>query len=545
MGARIILVSLFCFALFAQFGAALAQAEVFAEALGTANLRAHDYLEAERVGEIAAGQRYPVIGRSARAPWLLLGDPLSGAPIGWVYRDLVRITGELNIVPFREQALHDLPATMTPAPEQSEPAAPGEVTGAVRGEINLRAGPGIEYPRVGVARAGERFTILATHSQFPWLRVASAGLPGGTAWVAEGLLDISGKLAELPRETRMLYATPALTATPVVVRAPAGSPPLTAEWQALGETLWTLFVDAGFDELTEPVGALFLYNLSDGTALQFGGNIAFSGTSLTKIGILLELFRRLEAPPNGQWARLMAHTMICSDNQATNDLLRFIGGGDALAGALAVTESLNALGISHSYISAPYAIPGEVTVPIPAFPIETDADQQRARPDPYNQATAPDIGRLLRGIYDCARDESGMLADVFPASLRARECRSMLAIMAENHVDSLLKSGAPAGITVAHKHGWIGDTHGNAALFFTPGGDYALVMILYKPPRLDFTNESLPLFAEVSRLVYNHINPQAPLPEARPGYIPPLSQCDFSNSDLLGQLQRADAPFPP
>ncbi len=529
--------------LFAFVIGARSQGEVYAEAFGQANLRAHDYIEAAKVGEIVAGQRYPVLGRSARYPWLLLGDAQTGAPLGWVYRELVRVEGDLANVPYSEHIVRE-PAAISPD-QTSTPTSRTAVNGTARGEINLRAGPGVGYPRLGVARAGERYEILATHAQYPWLRIASPDLPDGSAWVAEGLLDIEGNLATLPRETPLTYATPALTATPVVVRAPAEAPPLSPAMKALGENIWSLFLAAGFDFLTEPVGALYLYDLRRGAALQFGEQIAFSGTSLTKIAILIELYRQLDFPPSQELALLVANTMICSDNRATNELLRIVGRGDELAGALQVTATMRTLGLTKSFMSAPYAIPGEVTIPIPALPIDTIADQERNQPDPYNQATVDELGQLLRGMYDCARDETGILNDAFPGKIRASECRSMLHVMGANHVDSLLKSGVPAGITVAHKHGWVADTHGNAALFFTPGGDYALVMLLYKPQRLDFLSESLPLFAEVSRVVYNAFNPVALLAEARPGYIPPLSECDFVASPLLWDIQAANSGFPP
>ena len=104
--------------------------------------------------------------------------------------------------------------------------------------------------------------------------------------------------------------------------------------------------------------------------------------------------------------------------------------------------------------------------------------------------------------------------------------------MSNNTVDALLKAGVPADTRVAHKHGWIADTHGNAALFFTPGGDYVIAMMLYQPAWLNF-QESLPLIAEVSRRVYNYFNPEAPQPEIRDGYIPEAGSCDYNGDPLV------------
>ena len=518
------------------------QGEIYAEPYGQANLRAQDFLESQKVGEINVGERYIILGRSSRFPWLLLGDVNTRQPIGWVYQELVQIFGDESRLPYSDITLGAIPSLVPTGNHTPNPSS--AVTGLVIGEINLRSGPGINYPRLGVARAGERYEVIAVHAQFPWLQISSASLPGGTAWVAENLLEIEGDLSRLPRETQLVYATPELTATPAVVRIPQEARTTSPEIQALGEEVWQLFLDAGFDFQTQSIGAIYFFDLLSATAFQFGEEIAFSGTSLTKIAILVELFRQLNFPPNSELSLNIAHTMICSDNRATNELLAIIGQGDELTGALRVTDTLRQLGLLGSYISAPYAIPGEV-LPSAALPIQTIADQDRVATDPYNQATVSDLGQLMRGIYDCARDESGLFEETFPGQLDRRECRSMMQVMAANTVDSLLVSGVPESVRVAHKHGWISDTHGNVALFFTPSSHYVLVMMLYKPQRLDFINDSLPLFAEASRLIYNHLNPTEPLAEVRPSRIPALSECDFRNTTLVGDLQAAGAPFPP
>lgn len=68
---------------------------VTAEAIGAANLRLGPGVEYALLGVITAGKQYPVVGRYPYAPWLLLD--ISGR-LGWVYQDLVRVTGDLNTV---------------------------------------------------------------------------------------------------------------------------------------------------------------------------------------------------------------------------------------------------------------------------------------------------------------------------------------------------------------------------------------------------------------------------------------------------------------
>lgn len=111
----------------------------------------------------------------------------------------------------------------------------------------------------------------------------------------------------------------------------------------------------------------------------------------------------------------------------------------------------------------------------------------------------------------------------------------MLHVMANNNVDALLKAGVPAEISVAHKHGWVADTHGNAAIFFTPGGDYVIVMMLFQPSWLVYS-ESLPVIANVSRTVFNFFNTDTPLDQIRDGFIPDTASCNYASSPLISDI---------
>ena len=67
---------------------------VFAEAQTFANLRAFPGTDAAELGQIDAGTRYPVIGQSELYPWVLLGDPQTQRPIGWVYEEILDFRGD-------------------------------------------------------------------------------------------------------------------------------------------------------------------------------------------------------------------------------------------------------------------------------------------------------------------------------------------------------------------------------------------------------------------------------------------------------------------
>lgn len=543
---------------------AYGQAGVFAEAINQANLRAIGDISGELVGEIRAGTRYPVIGRNefAVSTWYLLGDPASGAPIGWVYFELVRVTGDINSVAFSRLNV-TAPPTATPTlPGQpadpstavdsaaADPNAPPiptptvtpalSVYGIVNAEINVRYGPGADFPRLGVAQAGERLEIVGYHTQFPWVQVRYPGAPGDVAWVFTDLLDVQGDIFSTRAITTTNFSNqPTLTPTPAVLQSGSVqrgvTVPVSEAFAALGNELWNMVLQANFDPATNRFGALYIRDLQTGEEITFGNTFAFSGTSINKIAILVELFGVLNGSPDPQTAIDIANTMICSENVATNRLLERIG-GDKYTGAERVSQFLTRLGLRRTFLTAPYEIPGAPPEQPPRpirYPV-TDVDQRKANPNLTNQMTVDEMGFMLASLYECGMKETGPLLTDF-STYTPQECRKMLHVMANNNVDALLKAGVPADIAVAHKHGWVADTHGNAAVFFTPGGDYVIVMMLHEPTWLQY-EQSLPVIANVSRTVYNFYNPDAPLAEVREGFIPPANECNYAGSPLIADL---------
>lgn len=546
---------------------------VTAEAKEFANLRAGIGVDKDVVAQIQRGTRYPVLARSQYYPWLLIGQPDTRQAWGWVFQDLVDLSGDLNAVPFSEAdvAAQVLPTstlgttnggefptstigvpvdtnaiTATPnAPMMTPTFTPSpefNVFGVVNGEVNLRYGPGADYPRLGVAKAGDVLQIVAYHTTLDWVQVAYPSAPNGVAWVSRPLLDINGDV----NTTRAISQTdfsaqPTLTPTqPFVSQSSVpsdGTPvPLSPDFARLANGIWNRVLTAGFDPATSKFAGLYVRNLSTGEEFAFGNTIAFNGTSVNKVAVLAGLFNVLDGAPDYQTAVDLANTMICSENVATNTVITRIGGGDMYIGSESITSFLTQLGLRNTFLTAPFETPGR-ELPAPTIPIrfpQTDADQVKAEPNPTNQMTVDEMGHLLQAIYDCAYLESGPLLTDFD-TFTPQECRKMIYLMSNNTVDAFAKTGTPNGTVVAHKHGWVATTHGNAGIIFTPGGDYIIVTMMYQPTWLNF-QESLPLAAEVSREVYNYLNPATPLDTIRDGYIPPTEDCNYSGSELVEQL---------
>jgi uncharacterized protein YraI len=534
---------------------------VRAEAQNTVNLRAYPGSDTDILGQMQIGLEYVVIGRHELFPWLLLAEPASLRPVGWAFRDIVQVTGNLNSVPLSDVVVSSNSATPTLAQSaaatssgtslQASSTPAFNVAGTALGEINIRYGPGVDYPRVGIGQAGERFQIIGYHTQFPWVQISYEGSPTGKAWIAIDLLDIQGDIFSTERISNTVFNQPTLTPTPAVVQSVAGLSDTGAnaspEFLALGNRLYQLALSSGFDPQTSLFGSLFIVDLQTGESIAFGNNVAYSGTSVNKISILATLYGSLNGLPQQSLATDIADTMICSHNTSTNRLLAVIGNQDEWSGASQVTDFLRLIGVQNSYLLAPYvADPAHPPIPDAPIPVpDTEVDQAIAFPEPYNQVTVQDLAMLMVAIYQCAYEESGPLIDNFPAgAFDPRECRQMLHVMASNNVDSLLRSGVPASVRVAHKHGWIDDTHMNAAVFFTDGGNYVVAMALHSNQldaegnRYISFDKTLPVFAETSRQIYNYFNPETPSLELRESFIPEAPGCNFANSPLIGDLMQ-------
>ncbi|MDX2138004.1 MAG: serine hydrolase [Chloroflexota bacterium] len=546
---------------------------VTAEAIGSANLRAAPGTDFDLVGQIVSGTRYPVLGRSEFYPWLLLGDPATGRPIGWVFNELVTVQGDVFAVPISalvvdpspqtplpqgeglntpsgaSQGLFTPSAVFTPLPSgegtgvRATPTLNAAVTGAAQGEINVRYGPGVEYPRLGVAQAGDVFEVTGWHTQLPWVQIRYAASPNGYGWVQADLLQYTGDRFSLPSISALTFNLPTLTPTPSVlqvVNAAGVSVPLTPAFAALGDQLWNLMLAANFDPQTSRLGTLFLMDLQTGEALAFGTEFAFSGMSINKIAILTEFFGMLDNPPDDAQAFEIAEAMVCSENTSTNDMLSIIGGGSPYTGARAVTTRLQGLGFTNTFIAAPYFPDARIT-PEPVSLPTSSANQLQTEPDPSNQMTADEVGVLLSEVYQCAVNETGALLATYPDDYTPAECRQIINTMSNNRINALIEMGVPEGTIVAHKHGWVDDTHGDAGIVFTPGGDFALVVAVHNPVWMNF-EESFPLVAEITRTVYNYYNPTAPMPAVREGEV--SDECNIIGSPLMESLLSSDVALP-
>ena len=253
-------------------------------------------------------------------------------------------------------------------------------------------------------------------------------------------------------------------------------------------------------------GRELVINLSNGE--DVAGPIAFSGMSTIKIPIMASFFARSEGELTEEELLLLQRSIDESANTATDLLLKTVGRGDGLEGTRRVAADMQRLGLQNTYISGLLDVFGAVLAPL-ATPAN-GRTEFNTLPDPYNQTTAEDMGSLLVMVYQCSEGGGALLA-AFPGQFAPDECRRMIDLLSSNEVGPIFITGGSPGGLVAHKHGWdrLPLTNvADAALVFTPTGNYALTVYLHRIETMGF-DEANRLIISVARGVHNFFNPSS------------------------------------
>jgi hypothetical protein len=269
------------------------------------------------------------------------------------------------------------------------------------------------------------------------------------------------------------------------------------------------------------VGSVFVIDLETGEEMavnvNFGStepvyydyDIAYAGTSVMKIPIMAEMLRYISWTPSPEEEKLLEETITLSGNFSANLMLAEVGDGSPTQGVQTVTESMNYLGLTNTFIAAEYDEEDDPPyVSTEARECARSGECINTRPDPYMQTTPRDVATLLNMIYQCAESGGGGLMVAYPGEFTQTECQMMIDLMNRNIEGVLILAGVPEGTPVAHKHGWIDDTFSDAGIVQSPGGDYALVMFMWADaPRLPPVEIAFPVMKAISEITFNYFNP--------------------------------------
>jgi beta-lactamase class A len=258
------------------------------------------------------------------------------------------------------------------------------------------------------------------------------------------------------------------------------------------------------------VGSVFVMDLQTGEEFSINADVAVSGLSIIKVAILLETYRVLDFEPTPDQEKLIYETAVLSGDYSANLLLDVVAQqNNAYLGVDILTESMQRLGLVNTFVVTPYEEPNRAGKETKITPANSRTDVS-TYPDPAMQTTAEDMGTLLAMIYRCAKGGGTLLA-VYPEQLTPQECQAILDVMVLNTEGNLIRYGVPETVTVSHKHGWAGNTHGDAGVVFSPAGDYVIVEYLSQPlSSWMVIDVSFPLLREISRATYNYFNMEEP-----------------------------------
>ncbi len=276
------------------------------------------------------------------------------------------------------------------------------------------------------------------------------------------------------------------------------------------------------------VASVFVMDLSTGEEISILGDVAFSAASTVKVPIMLEYLRTLPAAPSPEEAWLMANSLLCSNNSSSNLLMEIIGGGDIFSGLRRVTDTIRAVGLGNTFITAPFylGVEGQQLGSIQIPPTSPNPNFD-TRPDPFNQTTAGDLGALFGLLYDCAEYASGLALALPAGQISQGECRQILELSSANDLERLLQGGIPPDARISHKNGWIFDTVGDAGVVYSPNGrHYVISVFLWEETEFQDYEKLWPLVEEISRAAWNFFNPENALLQPRTDLPATAMECE-------------------
>lgn len=283
-------------------------------------------------------------------------------------------------------------------------------------------------------------------------------------------------------------------------------------------------------------GSVYVEDLAEtptpGVKAEVDVDVAFSGMSTLKIGIVANIFQRMDGVEDADVGQWMDYALGESSNFAANLLLRRLGGGDIYVGARTFTQFARQLGMPNTFMQTGYDDKSTLNqIPTPG----NSRDDWNTDPDTHLQSSPREMGEFLSAIYRCTQG-TGILLETFPDDFTPEECASILFYMSHDQFRELIWAGLPdsSSVWIVHKHGFANETHSDVALIWGPTGPYVISVFLYRPVWMDWPTSNNAMKA-LSRITWRFFefkagqeNITAPPPlELTPpeNYIPvPISQ---------------------
>jgi len=275
----------------------------------------------------------------------------------------------------------------------------------------------------------------------------------------------------------------------------AEAPPLAPDISLLEKVLQERM------DQTPLLSSVFVRHLDSGQEVAIRAEVAYSGMSMMKVPIFIGVYRRLISAPDAELVEVLTGTMTQPglSNAYANQSLALMGDGSASQGAEEVTAFMRRLGLTNSFMAAPY----DSEVPVPG--ISTAANSRTdlsADPDPYMQTTPKEMGLLLEMLAKCAEGK-GALRAAYHSEITPAECGEVIKLLELNPITTYIKAGLPEGTRLAHKHGFSNENQTDAGIIWGPAGSYVLSISVYQPGWVEYRH-SHPLMADISKATWDY-----------------------------------------
>jgi uncharacterized protein YraI len=118
--------------------------------------------------------------------------------------------------------------TFTPSPTMLPIVTPGVLSGIVTNVVNLRAGPGTNYPTQARLSKGIKINVRGRDIGGEWLML----VPPPNGWVNASYISLTGDMQSLPVVEAPPTLVPTPTFAPSATAAPTATPPMYVDFRA-------------------------------------------------------------------------------------------------------------------------------------------------------------------------------------------------------------------------------------------------------------------------------------------------------------------------
>lgn len=150
--------------------------------LGEMNIRGGAGTDYDVIGTALAGQEFAITGKDDTGEWWQVDF---GGQSGWLYAPFV-VASNTDGVPLANAT--PVPSGPDSTPTTAVPVEPGAPAVTIGGVVNVRTGPGTEYPVMGGSSTGQQYMITGKNQDGSWWRIDYFGQAG---WVDGTLVTVT------------------------------------------------------------------------------------------------------------------------------------------------------------------------------------------------------------------------------------------------------------------------------------------------------------------------------------------------------------------